>query len=192
MPSLDQYIKQIELLAKTLANKDTIKKRVTIVAAKSTEADYKERIFVDGKDSKGGNIGKYSTKPLYASKSNLKGLPKSKFKPKGKNGKSVFKNGKKKKTTYLKAGYKEFRDRSGRQSAKVDLNLTGSTFNSIQLDSDKDTIFLGFTSKENELIMEGNEKRFSKSIIPLSNKEEDTFIKVANREVVEIVKEILK
>ena len=40
--------------------------------------------------------------------------------------------------------------------------------------------------------MEGNEKRFSKSIIQLSNKEEDTFIKVANREVVEIVKEILK
>ena len=72
------------------------------------------------------------------------------------------------------------------------MNLTGSTFNSIQLDSDKDTIFLGFTSKENELIMEGNEKRFSKSIIQLSNKEEDTFIKVANREVVEIVKEILK
>lgn len=192
MPTLDQYIQQIELLAKTLTNKDTIKKRVTVVAAKETEADYKERIFVDGKSSKGANIGKYDTKPFYASKSNLKGLPKSKFKPSGKNGKSKFKNGKNKNSTYLKAGYKEFRDRAGRQSGKVDLNLTGSTLNSIQLDSSKDKIFLGFTNKESELIMEGNERRFNKNIVTLSKKEQNTFQTASIREVNQIVREIIE
>lgn len=192
MPTLDQYIEQIELLAKTLANKDTIKKRVTIVAAKATEAEYKQRIFVDGESSGGGKIGTYSTKPFYASKDNLKGLPKSKFKPLGKNGKAKFKNGKTKKSTYLKAGYKEFRDRAGRQKEKVDLNLTGSTLNSIQLDSSKEEIVLGFTNKESELIMRGNEKRFNKNIVPLSQKEETTFQNASLREVTQIVREIIE
>lgn len=188
---LSDYIKKLQDLVLTLNDGELIAKRVGIPAALAVEADYKERIFKDGKDSKEGNIGKYSTKPFYAGAKNLTGLPKGKFKPVGKNGRSRFNNGKPKKSRYLPKGYKEFRERAGRQSKKVDLNLTGASERSIKTGLRGDKVVLGFTSKERFDILRGNEKRFKKDILTLSKSERLTFIDSAQREIVFLIRKSL-
>lgn len=97
------------------------------------------RIYEQGMNSNGSQIGKYSTSPAmyvnpdYAPRSGnirtksggkLQGL-----KPTvGKTGKSVFKNGKPHKTTYLPGGYKELRNRTGRRIDIVNLRFTNDLF----------------------------------------------------------------
>lgn len=175
-----------------LSDSKRIQDRITLVAAKEVEADYKDRIFADGKDSKGAPIGRYSTKPFYAGGKQLRGLPKGKFRPEGKNGDKKFKNGKNHKTRYLKDGYKEFRERAGRQSGKVDLNLTGASQQTIQVGKKGEGIVLGFTNAKRLKILEGNEKRFRKNIFDLSSGEQTTFQIAADREMRFIISQILR
>lgn len=190
--SIQKQIKELENVLRFLANDTDVRDRVTLVAAKEVEADYKDRIFADGKDSKGGKIGNYDRKPMYAGKSQLRGLPKGGFAPKGKNGKSTFKNGNKKKTRYLKNGYSEFRKRAGRQNTTVDLNLTGASQQTIQTAVSGDKIVLGFTDPKRLAILEGNERRFGKNIFDLSKAEQDTFEIAAVRETRFVIQQILK
>jgi hypothetical protein len=83
-----------------------------------------QRIFVSGKNSQDANIGSYNTSnPLYV---NPKYAPK-KFPTRGKNGATRFKNGKPHKTGYF-TSYSSFRQNQGRQTATVDLRLSGALF----------------------------------------------------------------
>lgn len=83
-----------------------------------------QRIFGSGLDKDNSPIGEYnSTDPLYV---NPKNAPK-KFPTKGKNGDTVFKNGKPHKTGFFES-YKAFRANQGRQTSPVNLNLTGTLF----------------------------------------------------------------
>lgn len=121
------------------------------IAAKDTMAMQAQRIFMEGKDSADSSIGKYSTKPIYI---NPKNSPK-KFATGGKGkektrirktyiavgessgyvertkekyisiSKSKFKNGNPRKSRYFPGGYKEFRDKIGRETRFVNLSLTG-------------------------------------------------------------------
>lgn len=76
-----------------------------------------ERIFLEGKDANGSDIGKYSTEPIYV---NPKSAPRS-FATKGKNGQTKFKNGKSHKTGYF-AEYGNFKATIG-EGDRVNLRL---------------------------------------------------------------------
>lgn len=191
--TIQDQIKQLQKLVNKLTNEQVIQDRVTTVAAAETLADYKDRIFNDGKATNESRIGDYSTKPMYASKSQLKGLPKSRFKPKGKDGSSVFKNGKKKRSTYLRNGYFEFRKTAGRQNKVVDLNLTGASARTIQLGTAAGGLIgFGFTDDARREILEGNEKKFRKQIFTISQSEQDTFQDAALRELTFIINQEIK
>jgi hypothetical protein len=103
------------------------------IAAQDTLAKQATRIFIEGKNSSGGNIGQYnSTNPLYANpkktagaatgnkKVNVAGL----LPTKGKNGQHFFKNGKEHLTTYVPS-YKALRGRLGKVTSKVNLDFSG-------------------------------------------------------------------
>lgn len=194
MSNLKNLIAKYKSLSLDLKNKQKISESSTIVAAKATEAVFKKRIFVDGKDSNGGAIGDYSTQPFYINPkaTTLLGVKKSGLKPVGKNGQKRFKNGNLHKTVYLTGGYKELRTKTGRQSAKVDLNLSGSLLASIQTGRRGQFVVLGYTSQKKFLIMQGNELRFNKQIDRLSQKELDVFRAAARLEVERMVAKILK
>lgn len=91
------------------------------IAAQDTHVKMSQRIFIDGKNASGGDIGTYDkTKELYVNPSIA---PKS-FATKGKDGKDIFQNKKKHKTAYFKS-YSEYRAKVGRSSDKVNLILFG-------------------------------------------------------------------
>jgi hypothetical protein len=94
------------------------------VAVADVHALQTQRIFVGGKNSQDANIGSYNTSnPLYV---NPKYAPK-KFPTRGKNGATKFKNGRAHKTGYF-TSYSSFRQNQGRQTATVDLRLSGALF----------------------------------------------------------------
>lgn len=194
MSKLKDLIVKYKSLSIDLKNKQKISESSTIVAAKATEAVFKKRIFVEGKDSNGALIGDYSVKPMYINPAapSLLGVKKSGLKPVGKNGQKKFKNSNPHKTVYLATGYKELRTKTGRQSAKVDLNLSGSLSASIQTGRRGQFVVLGYTSQKKFLIMQGNEQRFNKQIDRLSQKELDTFRAAAKLELERMVAKILK
>ena len=194
MANIKDLIAKYKNLQKELTNKSKISERITIVAVKQVEAEYKTRIFNKGKATNGDLIGDYSTKPIYISPQspNLIGVKKSNIKPIGKNGQNKFQNGKPHKTAYLANGYKELRQKTGRQSAKVDLNFSGSLFASIQTGRRGQFVVLGYTNTKKFLVMQGNEKRFKKQISALSNSEKTTFNRAARAELVKLVNETLK
>lgn len=101
--------------------------------AQSSHAQQVTRIFVDGKNSNGDQIGTYNdTTPLYA---NPNTTPGRSFKPQGKVSNfsakkkdsgtgSTFKNGKERKTKYFPS-YKSLKQVIGQESNFVNLEYTG-------------------------------------------------------------------
>lgn len=146
------------------------------------EADLKDRIFLDGKDSEGSAIGNYSTKPIYVSVSGTSQVRSSSLKPRGKNSQKgqrnqgTFKNGKERKSMYLPGGYSEYRKVVGRQNKTVDLNLTGSLLKDIRVDPSEGISRLVFTTDEKVKIAAGNETRFGKTIFDPTSQEIENLI----------------
>lgn len=192
--NLRDYIGKLQKLRIELTNAPALQTRVTLVAALAVLGVFKRRIFVAGKDAQGAQIGAYSTEPLYINPNatSLRGVGKSGLKPSGKDGADKFKNGKKKKTAYLDKGYKELRDRTGRQSGFVDLNLSGASEQTVQVGRSGNRIALGFTNKAREKILKGNETRFKKRIFVLSKEDRDAFAQAAEREFRTILRAILR
>lgn len=187
-----EYIELLQGLQNDLLRSDEVVNRIELVAFKALEAQYKRRIYVQGRDSQGKPIGRYSTTPFYVNPQKLVGLPKGKFKPRGKTGKVKFKNGKPHKTRYLRNGYKELRETAGRQTKNVDLNLTGSMFASVAVGRKGKRLILGYTSAKSALIMDGQEKRFKKQIEALSVDELQRFRRALVLELQAIIRESLK
>ena len=194
MANIKDLIAKYKDLQRELINKTKISERVTIVAVKQVEAEYKTRIFNKGKATNDDFIGDYSTKPIYINPQSpiLIGVKKSNIKPIGKGGQKQFLNGKPHKTAYLMGGYKELRQKTGRQSAKVDLNLSGSLLASIQTGRRGQFVVLGYINTKKFLVMQGNEKRFGKQISALSTSEKNTFNRAARVELAKLVNETLK
>lgn len=107
---------------------------VSIQAMNELHAEFQSRVFEQGLNSDGEQIGEYSEKPGYYSKEKF--IQKEAFKPQGKRG---FKGERLKqtgsefiivkknpKTMYLKKGYKELRDIQGRPVDKVNLDYSNS------------------------------------------------------------------
>lgn len=135
-------------------------------------ADFKDRIFQDGQDNDGNQIGSYSTKPMYVSiSSQTSQVKKSGLKAKGKYSNKDFANGKKRRSQYFPDGYKGYRDAVGRQSGKVDLFLTGDMFRDIRLGISEGSVQLAFASDFQVQKANGNEERFNKVIFAPSEEE---------------------
>lgn len=124
-------------------------------------ASNQKRVFTHGLNIYNSPIGRYSTKAIYVGNKNS---PK-KVKPIGKTGKTVFKNGKKHKTQYFIDGYKGYRSSQGRDSARVNLTLTGSLFASWQRMKTSSGEVIGFLSKKKGDIAERLEQHFDKGRI---------------------------
>lgn len=190
--ALNERLDKYKALARVLKDQAALNERVLTVAAKATEGVFKQRIFKEGKDANGALIGDYDTKPFYINPKSpsLVGVKKGNLKPIGKTGQKKFKDGTPHKTTYLPNGYKELREKTGRQSAKVDLNLSGASAASIQTGKRGNFVVLGFTNLKRALILEGNERRFGKRIFAISAKERQVFANAAADEIQKIVKQI--
>lgn len=143
--------------------------RMADVAMNTFLADTITRIFTDGKDVNGADIGQYSTKPMYFPVENKFGsqIRSSSLKPRGKNG------SKDRKSMYFPGGYKEFRSTVGRRSDKVDLALTMELMNDLKLYRDGDKLFVGVSQDLSANKIAGNEKRFGKVIFSATEQDLD-------------------
>jgi hypothetical protein len=180
---------RLEILSEVV-NNDNTARRISQVAAIQVIAEYKQRIFLNGLDSSGSAIGQYSVNPFYINPLSLKTVSAGGIKPEGKNGNTVFKNGNPHKTKYLTQGYRQLRDLTGRQSETVDLNFSGSLFESIKVTESGTVSAITYTNDEMAEIMEGNETRFSKDISTVSNEERELGETAARNELLAILEEI--
>jgi hypothetical protein len=182
-------IARLKILSEVIANENTAR-RISQVAAFQVIAEYKQRIFFLGLDSSGTEIGTYSVNPFYINPLTLTTVKASGIKPEGKNGQTIFKNGNPHKTKYLTQGYKELRTLTGRQSEIVDLNFSGSLFQSIKVTENGSISAISYTNDELANIMEFQEERFSKIISDVSNEEIELGETAARNELLAILEEI--
>ena len=180
---------RLEILAQVV-NDDNTARRISQAAAIQVIAEYKQRIFFLGLDTSGGSIGQYSVNPFYINPLSLTTVSAGGIKPQGKNGQSVFKNGNPHKTKYLTQGYKELRDLTGRQSNTVDLNFSGSLFQSIKVTESGSVSAITYTNDEMANIMIFNEDRFAKDISTVSTDEREMGEIAARNELLAILEEI--
>lgn len=171
--------KLVEQLTNSVVNVLRAQEQSVVSGMLELKADMTDRIFLNGQDNSGSEIGQYSTKPMYASLNQTSQVRASSLKGRGKNDKEeTFLNGKNRKSMYLPGGYSEFRKVVGRQNSKVDLMLTGSLKGDIRIGTRESTdnggaIELAFTTDKQKEIAEGNEKRFGKTIFAASEIELD-------------------
>lgn len=180
---------RLKILAQVV-NDDNTARRISQAAAIQVIAEYKQRIFYLGLDTSGGSIGQYSVNPFYINPLSLTTVSAGGIKPQGKNGQSVFKNGNPHKTKYLTQGYKELRDLTGRQSNTVDLNFSGSLFQSIKVTENASVSAITYTNDEMANIMEFQEERFAKDISTVSETERELGETAARNELLAILEEI--
>ena len=180
---------RLEILAQVVNDENTAR-RISQAAAFQVIAEYKQRIFFNGLDTSGGAIGQYSVNPFYINPLSLTTVSAGGVKPQGKNGQSVFKNGNPHKTKYLTQGYKELRDLTGRQSNTVDLNFSGSLFQSIKVTENASVSAITYTNDEMANIMEFQEERFAKDISTVSETERELGETAARNELLAILEEI--
>jgi hypothetical protein len=176
----DQYIKKIRRSIQVLKTGIPIG-----VASQDTHVKMVERIFEKGKNALDSQIGQYNdSKPLYV---NPDKSPK-KFSTKGANGKSKFKNGKTKKTGYFKS-YKDYRQKIGRPTGKVNLVLSGN----LQSDFGKAVTkvnnlkYTATAREENEDKISGLEEKYG-NIFRITPKERTNFKQVLSDELIKLLK----
>lgn len=139
--------------------------KLTKEVATGVRASNMRRIHNEGKAVDGSMIGSYSTKPMYVS---LKNSPR-KFTPKGKKGKTKFKNGKSHKSGFFKDGYKGFRREIGKETGFVNLQLTGSLKADFNMVKTTNGWNIGFNKKSD--ISESLEEHFKKEIWGVSEQD---------------------
>lgn len=134
-----------DLTAKLLnpeAIDSTVRKTATTMLA-----EIKTRVFEEGQATS-GDIGKYSTKPLYVS---ITANPGRSFgRPIGKTGRSTFiSTGADHKSRYFERGYDQFKTAIGRnQLGKVNLSLSGQLNNQMTVIATSKGYGLGWANKE--------------------------------------------
>jgi len=141
-------------------------------AANELLADISERIYEKGQASDGSKIGKYSERPFDFTEEMRTGyaglLPVSKVK-----------------TGTISGGYKEFREKVGREGDFVNLDLTSSLrLNTKVGRSSSGRIAVGIVGAEEVAKARDNEKRFGKSIFDPTDAEKEKakqiFLKTLN------------
>lgn len=147
------------------------------IAVLDTHRQMANRIFINGKDANGTDIGKYnSSKGIYV---NPKNSPK-KFPTGG----QTFGSKRKYKTKYFPS-YKDFKAEIGQQNDKVRLTLFGRLQSDFVTALRKDNnLQFSVSLKEsiNSKKVEGLEKRFGKKIFALTKKEREGLAKLVQKE----------
>lgn len=172
-----EYVKKLNGKIQTLKSGKALN-----IASQSTHVKMVERVFEKGLDSDGEKHEYNSTDPLYINP--LTDSPK-KFPPKGKNGDTKFKNGKKHKTGYFKS-YKAFREAIGYPADKMNLIL----FNIFHSDFGKAVIKINNESFVSTVTNEGNKGKLEKfsNYFKLNKLEKENFKDVLEFETLEILK----
>lgn len=173
------------------------------IAARSVHALQVQRIFKEGRKSDGSDIGQYnSTNPLYVNPKTSPGNTSGIKPPRGKNGDTHFKSGKKEgqahKTTYVES-YRAYKGLIGRNNDKVNLRLSDdlfSDFASPVFDSGNPRPeMISINEYQSRLKRDHNQKKFeglqfgNKSlkgygvIGKLTTEEKKTFFEVVEREL---------
>lgn len=192
-------------LKKSIVSAEAIDK-LTLDVAAGVRASNLRRIHNEGKNVRNGKIGSYSTTPIYVNPANSprkftpEGKP-TKFRKKTKKtfkfysetsssgyiektttmvavGNKTFKNGKPHKIKYFAQGYKGFRDKIGRETAYVNLQLTGSLKADFNILKSSNGYTIGFSKKAE--IAEGLEKHFKSQIWGLSQTDKDIVNEIVN------------
>lgn len=170
------------------------------IAAASTHTMQADRIFRQGLNSSGDEIGQYSTKDIWVNPAKTATKNQKGFSPlKGKTGNTEFKSNpsRKRKTSYFE-GWKGLRAAQGLKTDKVNLNFTGDMFfdfarpDSPALERvDKlstDEYASLFSRPFNALKAEGNEDHFGGAIFKLSQKERQEFYSTCDFELKRFLK----
>lgn len=146
--------------------------------ATSVRATNISRIHNEGLDENDSRIGSYNTsKPIYVSP---KKSPR-KFSTKGKTGKTTFKNGNSHKTGFF-ASYSAFRNEIGRETAFVNLQLSGKLLKSWNVSqSGNGNYVCGFTSDYGAIIARAMEDKYGKQIYGVSPSDERAIDAIMNR-----------
>ena len=132
---------------------------------------YQDRIFEKGIASDGSGIGKYSTAPIYV---NPAKSPRAIGRPIGKSGRSKFLSGDDHKTRYFEGGYKAFREKIGRPTDVVNLQLTEDLKDNTLPELDQGRYVFGFGHDFASKKATGNEERFKKQIFDLTVEETES------------------
>lgn len=172
------------------------------IAARTAHKDITLRVFIEGIKESGAPIGTYDTKrPMYINpdtaaratggKTIAPGFKLQGLKPtKGKHGDHKFKNGNVHKTTFVN-NYKDFRNRIGRRTDRVNLVLTGelqSDFangkitNPIPTKITQHEYHVGLSRAQNMDKVHGLEKKYGK-IFKHTKAEIDKFVQIASKEL---------
>ena len=189
--TIKQLVASIASVQKFLKSNDL--KKIVDESINELQPKYNKRIFVDGRDSTGRKIGKYSTNPFFLK---VKDFPVP-FRPTlnalrakrktGKKGRPKLANG-----VFFKGGYKEFRKVVGLQNRFVDLNLTGKTRKAVRIARKGNKIQPIVTGERANRIMSENEKRFNTRVLDPTPKEIAQLAKSVQRKVVKVVRELMK
>lgn len=162
--TVEQYNARLRAFVQDLEARN----RPLAVAVISTHTKVCKRIFVDGIKSNGAAIGKYNdTKELYVYPDRTFGNTSGLKPPRGKDGKTVFTEGKHKgeshKTTYVKS-YKELRKIVGRPTDTVNFVASGD----LQSDFKKENTVTKINS--NEYVVRLDREKNVKKIAGLQEK----------------------
>lgn len=186
----EQYTERLKCIKEKLAEGIFFEK-----AVRDNLAQRSKRIFTDGLNSAGSQIGKYdTTKPLYVNP--VSQSPK-KFPTKGKTGKTKFANGKAHKTGFFNS-YASFRAEIGRESVNKNYQLFGnlkSNFENasrgeVQPIKVNNLEYIVGLDRENSLKKAGLEKKDGR-VFPLTSGEKQSFFKVASYEQNQVIKTCL-
>ena len=179
------------LALKAIATDPNTQKRISQAAAFRVIAEYKTRIFVDGLASDLSPIGQYSFTSFYINPNSpqLFGVASRNIKPAGKTGQTKFKNGNPHKTKFLQDGYSELRNLTGRQNQTVDLNFSGSLFQSVKVVEEANVTKIAYTVDSEAEKMVWNEIRFGKDISTVSQPEQEAGAEAAQLEFLAILEE---
>lgn len=156
-------------------------------AARDTMTLSDARIFSDGKNSKNTKIGNYSTKPIYIDPD---AAPRAVS--------NTGKTGKKIKSGFYPKGYKQFRSQQGRESAFVNLRLTGelesdyanSTNGPRPIKINNLSYKITLNKQVNIDKKKGAEKKYGR-IFLLTRKEDKQFNRSMNFEYQQVINKIL-
>lgn len=127
--------------------------------AQNLYASNAHRVHNEGLAVSGGSIGKYSTRAGYFTAAATRAIQ-----PKGKTGKTVFKNGKPHKTRYFANGYRGYKTALGFNASKVNMQLTGRLKADWVVLKSFNGYVIGFASSYGKNVSIGNEQRFQKPI----------------------------
>lgn len=154
--TLEQYRTALGDLARKVG--DRLTDAAIIPAGSALLARIKNRVINEGKNSNGGKIGTYSTKPTYYRRDQF--VKKGAFKGQGKNGSGKKKDGTPRRSMYLQNGYAQLRQIQGRESSFVNAEYSGDTMLALQLVRNGDIVQLGFVRQKAAVIRKALERRY--------------------------------